>query len=92
MDLFAPSNILTPIPLADGELALLPRLALPLPASDVMARLVAETEWRAETVVVFGLARRRGLHLFRPDAGARAILSTAARDPHSGRVGHRPPL
>jgi alkylated DNA repair dioxygenase AlkB len=54
MDLFTPSNILTPIPIADGELALLPRLALPLPAPDVMARLLAETAWRAETVVVFG--------------------------------------
>jgi alkylated DNA repair dioxygenase AlkB len=54
MDLFAPSNILTPIPLADGELALLPRLALPLPTPEVMACLVEETEWRAETVVVFG--------------------------------------
>jgi alkylated DNA repair dioxygenase AlkB len=54
MDLFAPSNILTPIPLADGELALLPALALPLPTSEVMARLVAETGWRAETVTVFG--------------------------------------
>jgi alkylated DNA repair dioxygenase AlkB len=54
MDLFAPTNVLTPIPLADGELALLPGLALPLPASDVMARLVAQTEWRAETVRVFG--------------------------------------
>jgi alkylated DNA repair dioxygenase AlkB len=54
MDLFAPSNILTPIPLADGELALLPALALPLSLPDVMAHLVAETEWRAETVTVFG--------------------------------------
>jgi alkylated DNA repair dioxygenase AlkB len=54
MDLFTPSNILTQIPLADGELALLPKLALPLPTPDVMARLVAETGWRAETVVVFG--------------------------------------
>jgi alkylated DNA repair dioxygenase AlkB len=54
MDLFTPSNILTQIPLADGELALLPTLALPLPTPDVMARLVAETGWRAETVVVFG--------------------------------------
>jgi alkylated DNA repair dioxygenase AlkB len=54
MDLFAPSNTLTPIPLADGELALLPALALPLPAPEAMARLVAATEWRAETVVVFG--------------------------------------
>lgn len=54
MDLFAPSNILTPIALADGALALLPRLALPWTTSQVMARLVDETDWRAETVVVFG--------------------------------------
>ena len=54
MDLFAPNDIFTPIPLADGELALLPRLALPLPTAELMARLVEQTAWRAETVVVYG--------------------------------------
>lgn len=54
MDLFAPDDILTPIPLADGELALLPRLALPLTTAELMACLVEQTAWRAETVVVYG--------------------------------------
>ena len=54
MDLFASSNSLTPIPLDDGELAFLPQLPLALPADEVLARLIAETAWRAETVTVFG--------------------------------------
>ena len=54
MDLFTPSKILTPIPIRDGALALLAQLELPLPNEVVMARLLAETAWRAETVTVFG--------------------------------------
>jgi len=54
MDLFASPSILAPIPIEDGELALLPQLDLPLPNAEVLARLIGETAWRAETVTVFG--------------------------------------
>jgi alkylated DNA repair dioxygenase AlkB len=42
------------MPIEDGKLALLARLALPWPNAEVLARLVGETAWRAETVTVFG--------------------------------------
>ncbi|MCC2972989.1 alpha-ketoglutarate-dependent dioxygenase AlkB [Massilia sp. IC2-476] len=54
MDLFAPATDLTPIPIRDGELAFLPQLPLPWPNEEVLARLIAETDWREETVVVYG--------------------------------------
>lgn len=38
----------------DGELGWLAQLPLPWPNAEVLARLVAETAWRAETVVVYG--------------------------------------
>jgi alkylated DNA repair dioxygenase AlkB len=53
MDLF-PSSALTPIPIDDGELAFLPQLPLPLSNEAVLAQLLHETDWRAETVVVYG--------------------------------------
>lgn len=43
-----------PIPVEDGELAFLPQLALPWPNEEILRRLVDETAWRAETVVVYG--------------------------------------
>lgn len=54
MDLFAASNTLTPIPIEDGELLFMTQLVLPWPNDEVLARLLAETPWRAETVTVFG--------------------------------------
>ncbi|MCS0609881.1 alpha-ketoglutarate-dependent dioxygenase AlkB [Massilia solisilvae] len=54
MELFASSTTLTPIPVADGELAFLPQLPLPWPNDQILRRLVEETAWRAETVVVYG--------------------------------------
>jgi alkylated DNA repair dioxygenase AlkB len=54
LDLFASSATLTPIPLEDGELALLHQLPLPLPNDEILRRLVDETAWREETVVVYG--------------------------------------
>jgi alkylated DNA repair dioxygenase AlkB len=54
MDLFSPAHTLVPIPIEDGELALLARLELPWPNAEVLARLIAETAWRAETVIVYG--------------------------------------
>lgn len=55
MDLLSTSAI-TALPFEDGELALLERLPLPLASSELMARLRAETAWRAETIVLFGRA------------------------------------
>jgi alkylated DNA repair dioxygenase AlkB len=52
MDLFSPSNILTPIPLEDGELYFLERLAVPV--DGMLERLIAETAWRAEHITVWG--------------------------------------
>ena len=54
MDLFAADTSLIPIPFEDGELAWLAQLPLPLSNADVMARLVRETDWREETIVVYG--------------------------------------
>jgi alkylated DNA repair dioxygenase AlkB len=54
MDLFPPSATLTPIPLEDGELAMLSQLPLGLDNAAVMARLVAETDWRSESITLWG--------------------------------------
>lgn len=54
MDLFATDSTLSPIPLEDGELAWMPQLPLPWTNAEVMARLLVETDWREETVVVYG--------------------------------------
>lgn len=54
MDLFASDAQLHPIPFEDGQLAWMPQLPLPWSNAEVMARLIAETAWREETVVVYG--------------------------------------
>jgi alkylated DNA repair dioxygenase AlkB len=54
MDLFDTPGTLVPIPIEDGELALLSQLALPLSNAAILARLLAETPWRAESVLVYG--------------------------------------
>jgi alkylated DNA repair dioxygenase AlkB len=54
MDLFSLEPGLQPIPIEDGELALLPQLPLPISNAEVFERLVRETAWRQETVVVYG--------------------------------------
>src|SRR3954462_5248329 len=59
MDLFAPRDQLTPIPLEDGELAFLAQLPLRLSNAHVLACLLAETAWRAEVVTVWGKRRRQ---------------------------------
>ena len=53
MDLFGDTS-LTPLPFDDGELYLLANLPLPLAPAEVMARLVAETAWRTDTITLFG--------------------------------------
>jgi alkylated DNA repair dioxygenase AlkB len=45
---------LTAIPLEDGELFLLRQLPLALDNDAVLARLVAETDWRAESITLWG--------------------------------------
>jgi alkylated DNA repair dioxygenase AlkB len=54
MDLFSADAGLQPIPIDDGELALLAQLPLPISNAEVFARLRIETAWRIETVVVYG--------------------------------------
>lgn len=52
MDLFSAHDVLTPIPIEDGELSFLEKLTLP--EGDLLARLIAETAWRAESITVWG--------------------------------------
>ena len=54
MDLFDTPGTLLPIPIQDGALALLKQLALPWPNAEVFRRLLEETPWREETVLVYG--------------------------------------
>ena len=54
MDLFTPSHTLTPIPLPDGELALLRQLELGMDNAEVLAALIAETAWKAEHITLWG--------------------------------------
>ena len=54
MDLFASSSALLPIPVVDGELAMLAQLPLPASNAEVMAQLIADTPWRTEIVTVYG--------------------------------------
>lgn len=53
-DLFTSSNSLTPIPIDDGELAWLGQLDLPLGNDEMLARLIAGTAWRAESITLWG--------------------------------------
>lgn len=54
VDLFDSSATLAPIPIEDGELAFLPQLPLPFPNDEILSRLIEETAWREETIVVYG--------------------------------------
>jgi alkylated DNA repair dioxygenase AlkB len=54
MDLFSQDAGLQPIPIEDGELALLPQLRLPISNAEVFERLLLDTAWRHETVLVYG--------------------------------------
>ena len=54
MDLFDSPGTLVPISLPDAELAWLAQLPLGCTNQDVFARLLADTPWRAETVLVYG--------------------------------------
>ena len=54
MDLFSTSASLTAIPIRDGELSFLSQLPLPASNADVLARLIAETDWKSETITLWG--------------------------------------
>lgn len=54
MDMFSDAAQLQPIPIEDGELALLHQLPLPLSNAEVFERLLLETAWRHDSVVVYG--------------------------------------
>lgn len=54
MDLFSTSASLTAIPIRDGELSFLSQLPLPAPNADMLARLIAETDWKSETITLWG--------------------------------------
>lgn len=54
MDLFPAGDVLTAIPIDDGELAMLTQLPLSLDNATIMDRLAAETAWRAESITLWG--------------------------------------
>lgn len=54
MDLFSDDARLVPIPIEDGELAMLAHMPLPASPAQVLEQLIRETPWRAETVVLYG--------------------------------------
>lgn len=54
MDLFDTPGTLVPIPIDDGELALLAQLPLSLPNDALFERLLLDTPWREESVLVYG--------------------------------------
>jgi alkylated DNA repair dioxygenase AlkB len=54
MDLFSDDANLVPIPIEDGELAMLARMPLPASPAGVLEQLIQETPWRAETIVLYG--------------------------------------
>ena len=54
MDLFDSPGTPVPIPIDDGELAWLAQLPLSLSNAEVFERLLIETPWREESVVVYG--------------------------------------
>lgn len=54
MDLFSDDASLVPIPIEDGELAMLAQMPLPASPAQVLEQLTQETPWRAKTIVLYG--------------------------------------
>jgi alkylated DNA repair dioxygenase AlkB len=54
MDLFSPPGTLVPQPLPDASVSLLAQLDLPWSNDVVLQRLIAETAWRSEQIVLWG--------------------------------------
>jgi alkylated DNA repair dioxygenase AlkB len=53
MDVFSPDG-LRHLPVRDGMLAYLPQLALPASNAGILARLIAETAWRSDSITLWG--------------------------------------
>jgi alkylated DNA repair dioxygenase AlkB len=54
MDLFAAPPALTPIAIDDGELAFMTQLPLAASNGAILARLIAETDWRSDSITLWG--------------------------------------
>jgi alkylated DNA repair dioxygenase AlkB len=54
MDLFSTGMDLVSIPIEDGELSMLTQLPMTIGNAEILTRLIDETPWRADTVVVYG--------------------------------------
>jgi alkylated DNA repair dioxygenase AlkB len=53
-DLFGDDAALAPIPIRDGQLSFMAQLPLALPNDVVLARLIDETDWRSDTITLWG--------------------------------------
>lgn len=54
MDLFSASAALTPIPVRDGALSFMTQLPLAQSNAALLACLIAETDWRSDTITLWG--------------------------------------
>jgi alkylated DNA repair dioxygenase AlkB len=57
VSLFPPGSTLAPIAIDDGTLAYLEQIPFSLPNAELLARLLAETDWREEQITVWGQTR-----------------------------------
>jgi alkylated DNA repair dioxygenase AlkB len=81
-DLFVAGSVFERIPMPDAELSYLDRLALAQPAAQILERLIAETPWRAEDVVMWGRhVPQPRLTAWYGDAGASYAYSGVRLDP-----------
>lgn len=53
-DLFTAADALTPIAVRDGRLAFMTQLPLPLSNAAVLEQLIAETDWRSDSITLWG--------------------------------------
>ncbi len=70
------------IPIQDASIYIVPQIRLPLEAEEVLRRLIAETPWRAESIVLWGkkYLQPRLIAWF-ADAGIRYTYSRTRLDP-----------
>lgn len=54
MDLFQSDHVLTSLPFEDGELALVRHLPLRLDTDTILSRLLADTDWKSESITLWG--------------------------------------
>lgn len=80
--LFPDADELTAIPIEDGELYFVQHLALPLAHDAILAQLIADTPWRAESIQVWGkLHLQPRLSAWYGDPDARYTYSGIALEP-----------